>query len=216
MRLAILLLAALPAAPTAAADPAPEPALDPAADVARVARAAWPGMPALREVPRIAGTCGADAAVDPAAAYCTTTNEVLITPAARRAPQAAYRAAHLMGHAAQVTQGVADRALSAIRRSPGDEAALRARVEAQVDCLAGALAARAGHPAPPADLFAADPLAAPHWGRDPLRRGPDATIPLPARDEAFRRGAAAAHPRACADAPLDGGLLERSWRLGGG
>ncbi len=214
MRLAVLLLAALPAAPPAAAGPASDPAADPAAAVARAAQAAWPGMPALREAARIAGACGADAAVDPAAAYCTTTNEVLITPAARRAPAAAYRAAHLMAHAAHVTQGVADRALRAIRRSPREEAALRARVEAQADCLAGVIAARAGHPAAPADLFDADPFAAPHWGRDPLRAGPVMPLPLPARDAAFRRGAAAAHPRACADPDLDGGLLESAWRLG--
>lgn len=204
MRLATALaLAALPAL------------ADPAADVAGVARAAWPGMPALREAPRIAGTCGADASVDPAAAYCTTANEVLMTPGARAAPGAAYRAAHLMGHGAHVTQGVADRALRAIGAAPGEEAALRARVERQVDCLAGVLAARAGHPAPPGALFGADPFPDPHWGRDPLAAGPVMPLPLAERDAAFRRGAAAGHPRACADPDLDGGLLESSWRLGG-
>ena len=203
MRLAaILSLLALPAA------------ADPAADVAAAARAAWPGMPALREVDRIAGTCGADASVSPAAAYCTTTNEVLIASRARAAPGAAYLVAHLMGHGAHVTQGVADRALGAIRRSPADEAALRARVERQVDCLAGVLAARAGNAARPGAAFGADPFRGPHWGRDPLRAGPRMGLPLAERGAAFARGAAGAHPRACADPALDGGLLARGWRLG--
>ena len=210
MRLAAIL--ALLALPVAAAGGA---TADPAGDVAAAARAAWPGMPALREVPRIAGACGADGSVSAAAAYCTTTGEVLIATHSRAAPGAAYLVAHLMGHGAHVTQGVADRALSAIRRSPGDEAALRARVERQVDCLAGVLAARAGQPAPPGALFDADPFPGPHWGRDPLRAGPRMALPLAERGAAFARGAAAGHPRACADPELDGGLLEARWRLGG-
>ena len=210
---------AVPALPTlllAAATAAAASAMaDPAEDVAAAALAAWPGMPGIREVSRIAGTCGADARVSPSAAYCTTTGEVLITPAARAAPDAAYRTAHQMGHAAQVTQGVADRALAAIRRTPQDEPALRARVERQVDCLAGVIAARAGHPERPGALFDAEPFVGPHWGRDPLRLGPAVAIGLAARDEAFARGAAEGHPRACSDPELDGGLLEAGWRLGG-
>lgn len=162
---------------------------DPVDDVANAAGAAFDDMPQVLRVDQIAGQCGADATVNDNVAYCTTRNQILVARAALSTPQAPYLVAHAYGHAVQVRHGVADFALGQIRNRRSEEAMLRGLVERQVDCIAGFLIARAG--VPPADLntlFTQDPLAGAHWGRNPLRVGPVASIGLGARAEWFAIG----------------------------
>ncbi|MBE0413462.1 hypothetical protein [Yoonia sp.] len=162
---------------------------DPVDDVAAAAQRAFDRMPVLRRVAQIPGSCGADDTVFDAVVYCTTRNVVYVTTAAAVLPQAVYLVGHAYGHAAQVQHGVADLALAQIRARPRKETMLRGLVERQVDCLAGFFVARAGLPR--SDLtgwFNTDPLAAAHWGRDPLRIGPRVRVALDARNDWFQRG----------------------------
>ncbi len=79
--------------------------------------------------------------------------------------------------------------LQQIRNRRDEEATLRGLVELQVDCIAGFLIARAGQvPARLMDWFAQEPFDGIHWGRDPLRVGPEVGIGLAARDDWFQRG----------------------------
>jgi len=157
-------------------------ALPATADVERVAAAAesaFDEMPSLRLVGQIAGNCGADATVTTAAAYCTTSNLIFVAASTRDAPTTAYMVAHMYGHAVQVRHGVADVALREIRNRRAEEVMLRGLVERQVDCIAGFLLARAGLPIPQlSDHFTQDPLAVPHWGRNPLAAGPFVNVPV--------------------------------------
>lgn len=164
-------------------------AADPVADVVAAAGAAFDRMPALVRVDAIAGRCGADDSVNSSVAYCTSANTVFLAEAAIDAPQTAYLVAHAFGHAVQVQHGIADLALAQIRSRPFDEPLLRGLVERQVDCIAGFLMARAGQmPTRLTDWLSDDPLAGPHWGRDPLRVGPSLRLDLAARDEWVQRG----------------------------
>ena len=150
--------------------------------VAQAADALFPDMPDLQIVPQIAGNCGADTEVNASAAYCTSTNRILVADGGLADARTAYLVAHGFGHAVQVRHGVADVALQEITRRPDDEAMLRGWVERQVDCIAGAVLAQAGGPLPDlAALFADDPLDQPHWGRNPLSRGPHLPVPLQER-----------------------------------
>ena len=162
---------------------------DPVEQMAAAAGAAFARMPDVVVVDRIAGRCGADAAVHETVAYCTTSNEIFLAQAARNRPDAPYLLGHAYGHAVQVQHGVADAALRAIRRRPEDETMLRTFVELQVDCIAGALVERAGlGPLDLEDLFDADPFADIHWGRNPLRIGPQISVPLADRATWFAVG----------------------------
>lgn len=162
---------------------------DPVADVADAAREAFARMPDVVVVDQIAGVCGADDTVNTQIAYCTTAQHILITSDVYGAPEAAYLVAHSYGHALQVQHGVADFALRQIRNRPAEEAMLRGFVARQVDCIAGVLMARAGLPQIDlAELFDAEPFTGIHWGRDPLRHGPDVNIGLAARAEWFAIG----------------------------
>lgn len=162
---------------------------DPVDAVMAAATESFDRIPVVQRVDQIAGRCGADHSVNRQAAYCTTTNRIyLADPDAAEAP---YLVAHLLGHAVQVQHGVADVALRTIRSRPADEAVLRSYVESQVDCIAGFLFHRAGLPlADLTDWFTEDPFDGSHWGRDPLRIGPVASIGLAARNEWFQRGQA--------------------------
>ncbi|MEO1641513.1 MAG: hypothetical protein AAFU41_19965 [Pseudomonadota bacterium] len=151
--------------------------------IAETARASFAQMPMVREVDQIAGNCGADDTVNPVAAYCTTSNEILLARDSADSPEATYVVAHLFGHAVQVRHGVADFALSQIRARRSEEQMLRGLVERQVDCIAGFLLQRAGVPQP--DLttwYDVDPLEGPHWGRNPLARGPVVNVPVAERN----------------------------------
>ncbi|MEJ6401812.1 hypothetical protein [Yoonia sp. 2307UL14-13] len=160
----------------------------PAQDVSDTARAAFDRLPPLRIVDRIAGRCGADD-VPEGAAYCTTQNVIFLERAVAGAPQAPYLVAHLYGHAVQVRHGVADFALAQIRARRSEEDMLRGLVERQVDCIAGFLIARAGlAPMSLPDLFAGEPFTGSHWGRDPLRIGPQVSIGMTASEEWFQIG----------------------------
>lgn len=162
---------------------------DPVVDVADAARAAFDRMPDVVVVDQIAGVCGADDTVNAQIAYCTTSQRILLASDAYGAPEAAYLVAHSYGHAVQVQHGVADFALRQIRTRRTEEVMLRGLVERQVDCIAGFLMARAGlQQTDLATLFDADPFAGAHWGRNPLRLGPEVSVELSARAEWFAIG----------------------------
>jgi predicted metalloprotease len=159
-------------------------------DLPDAATQAFARMPQVMVVDQIAGRCGADAAVDPRVAYCTTENRILVARDVIDLPQTLYLLGHAYGHAVQVQHGVADIALREIRNRPDEEVMLRGLVERQVDCIAGFLVQRAGLEAPDlTSLFDADPLDQPHWGRDPLRIGPHLHVDLTARAAWFEVGA---------------------------
>lgn len=162
---------------------------DPVSDVAQAAAEAFSGMPRVVTVETIDGECGADAGVNDQVAYCTSRNVIFVTQDARDLPEAGYMVAHLYGHAVQVRHGIADFALAQIRNRRDEEAMLRGLVARQVDCIAGFLVARAGlTEVSLPDLFEDEPFAGTHWGRDPLRVGPQVSIGLGPRDDWFQRG----------------------------
>jgi predicted metalloprotease len=162
---------------------------DPAAQVAAAAQAAFDRMPVIVRVDQIVGRCGADDSVNAVVAYCTTSNQILLARAAVGAPRTPYMLAHVYGHAVQVQHGVADFALGQIRQRRAEEAMLRGLVTRQVECIAGFLLARAGLSAfDLQDAFADEPFTDSHWGRDPLRVGPEVSIGIVARAEWLARG----------------------------
>ena len=176
--------------------------------VAEQADRAFARLPDVVEVARIAGRCGADASVNPGAVYCTSENRIYL---ARGAGQADYLVAHLMGHAVQVRHGIADRALSAIVKDRSREAAIRAVVVAQVECLAGFFVRRAG--VKPGNWFATEPFTGAHWGRNPLRRGPRVSVGAAARAQSFRLGYGGDIAQCDAlGGDLASGLLNRAYR----
>lgn len=180
---------------------------DPVDDVATAAAAAFARMPAVVRVQQIEGRCGADRTVNGQVAYCTSRNQIFLARNAADLPQAAYLVAHSYGHAVQVRHGVADFALAQIRARRSEELMLRGLVARQVDCIAGFLMARAGLPAASlVDWFADEPFAGVHWGRDPLRIGPDVSVGLAARDEWFQIGQAG-DLAACAPGEFTSDLL---------
>lgn len=147
--------------------------------VMQAASEAFAEMPQLRVAPATFGFCGADPSVNEFAVYCTSQNVILVTGDALARPDISYLVAHLLGHAVQVRHGVADVALGAIRRRPSEEAVLRSFVAAQVDCLAGYFHARAGLTLDEDEVlpwFEAEPFTGIHWGRDPLRIGPEVSV----------------------------------------
>jgi len=185
---------------------------DPVDDVMRVAQARFDRMPSLQMVDRISGNCGAKSLVNNQIAYCTTTNSLLMSPAARALPQAPYLVAHVLGHAVQVKHGVADVALATIRANRAQEPFLRTNVEQMVDCIAGLLVFEAGHA--PANLnvwMSDDPFAGPHWGRKPLTEGPVISLPLDMRNDWFRRGQGG-FIAACATEVFGSDLLVKAYR----
>jgi hypothetical protein len=185
---------------------------DPVAQIETAAKAAFARMPDVVVVDRIAGQCGADAGVNDAVAYCTSRNQVLLAQSARDLPTTPYLLAHAYGHAVQVQHGVADVALRAIRNRPNDETLLRGLVERQVDCIAGAVTGLAQVDVPPLDgLFTSEPSTDVHWGRDPLRIGPQASIGLAARTEWFARGQSDGLA-ACAPGEFGADLLLRAFQ----
>jgi hypothetical protein len=157
--------------------------------VAEAARAAFDRMPLVQTVPEIKGRCGADTSVHPAVAYCTSSNVILLAESGGEDAQRDYYLAHAYGHAVQVQHGVADVALRAIRSRPDDEAMLRGYVERQVDCIAGFILQAAGLTLPDLEgMFDRDPLNVPHWGRNPLLRGPHLEVPVSERADWLAQG----------------------------
>jgi hypothetical protein len=162
---------------------------DPLQDVAAAAHAAFDGLPSMREVAQIDGACGADETVNASMAYCTTRNQILIARTTKDMDAAPYMLAHLYGHAVQVRHGVADFALGQIRQRRSEEAMLRGLVTRQVECIAGFIIARSGQGnVDLSTLFATEPFTDSHWGRDPLRVGPQVSIGLTARAMWFAIG----------------------------
>ena len=157
--------------------------------VAAAAERLFARMPSVVTVAQLPGTCGADARVHPVVAYCTSQNAVLLAEDADAGPERDYLLAHAFGHAVQVRHGVADVALQEITRRPSDETMLRGFVERQVDCIAGVILKAAGLPVPDlVSIFPQDPLDRPHWGRNPLSRGPHLEVPVAERALWLERG----------------------------
>ncbi len=164
-------------------------AADDGSAVAAAADRLFARMPPAVTVAQLPGTCGADARVHPLVAYCTSRNVILVAEDAEANAQRDYFLAHAYGHAVQVQHGVADVALGEITRRPTEETILRGYVERQVDCIAGVILKASGQPMPDLlSLFAQDPLDRPHWGRDPLRRGPHLDVPVAQRAQWLQSG----------------------------
>lgn len=186
---------------------------DPVTDLSVAANDAFDLMPSVQRVDQMAGQCGADGGVDARVTYCTTANRILVADGFWGTPQAPYLVAHAYGHAVQVQHGVADFALREIRSRRSEEAMLRGLVERQVDCIAGFLLARAGlGDVAPIALFAGDPLDGVHWGRNPLRLGPQVSVDLAARAEWVAIGQAG-NLAVCAPGEFTADLLFDALRL---
>ena len=184
----------------------------PVDDVFAAARAHFDRMPTMEVVDQIAGHCGATPVVNPAVAYCTSENRILLADHMKDAAQTPYLIAHLLGHAVQVQHGVADIALREIRRQPSMEAELRGHVARQVDCIAGVILKQAGvEPVSLIDLFTEEPFTGTHWGRNPLRIGPQVSITLDDRDIWLARGQEG-RIEDCASGPFDASLLVAAFR----
>ena len=171
-------------------------AADPAIDrLVAATQAAFPRAPAVVIGADVSGECGGGHGKP--AIYCTSDNRIYLR-ADLTGRAGAYALAHLYGHGLQVRYGVADLALAAIQADRAREAELRGMVTRQVECLAGMLVARAGLDLPPLTVFhTAEPFTGSHWGRRPVRAGPQVSIGLAARAEWFARGQAAGHPAVC-------------------
>ncbi|SHG71110.1 hypothetical protein SAMN05444003_0595 [Cognatiyoonia sediminum] len=177
------------------------------------ATSAFDRMPPVVVVDVIAGNCGANAGVNPKAAYCTSQNTIYLSELASNLPETPYLIAHLYGHAAQVRHGVADVAFAAIRSRPNEEAALRGMVTRQVECLAGMYMALAGlNDLSLMDWLNDEPFTGSHWSRNPLSRGPQVSIGLAARDEWFQIGQKAVHPSACSVIEMNAELLVNAYK----
>lgn len=186
---------------------------DPVDQVMEAAQASFARMPDLQIVASIAGSCGADDSVNDNVAYCTSENTIFLSLQAAQSPQAAYLVAHVLGHAVQVQHGIADIALQEITQRRAEEATLRGYVASQVDCVAGFLYAKAGlGPAQLSDWFAQEPFTGTHWGRNPLRVGPQVAIGLAQRDAWFVRGQSTPDLGACAAGEFGTELLLRAYR----
>ncbi|MBT8412138.1 MAG: hypothetical protein KJP02_10135 [Octadecabacter sp.] len=164
------------------------------------ADALWPDLPQVRRVANMAEPCGAQGAANPRIFYCTSPNLIYISEDFEQSQVSVYEMAHVLGHALQVRHGIADIALREVRRRPDEEQALRTLVTRQVDCLAGFLVAHVG--LWPREFetyrFKDEPFTGAHWGRDPVRIGPQVSIGLGARAQAYDRGYEARDPAVCA------------------
>lgn len=185
----------------------------PVDQVMAAAQASFARMPDLQIVASIAGTCGADSAVNQDVAYCTSDNTIFLSQSAAQTPQAPYLVAHVLGHAVQVQHGIADIALREITQRRAEEATLRGYVAAQVDCVAGFLYAKAGlAPVELSAWFTQEPFTGTHWGRNPLRIGPQVSIGLAQRDMWFLRGQDANDLGACAAGEFGAELLLQAYK----
>ncbi len=171
---------------------------DPVQNVIAAAERSFDRLPDVQTVDQIAGLCGADAGVDPHAAYCTSQNMIFRAEAGQTAEQDLYYVAHLFGHAVQVRHGIADIALRTISANRDRETELRRDVERMVDCLAGVILSVAGQQEYDlAQEFTVEPFARPHWGRDPLSNGPWVEVGLQERATWLAKGLSGGHPGVC-------------------
>ena len=184
-----------------------------AQDIGTTAQSLYSKMPSVDVVDQITGQCGATAAVNQRVVYCTSSNTIFLARGVLEEPSVGYELAHQFGHAIFVQHGVADVALAAIQANRPQEAFLRGQVSRQIDCLAGVIYARAGFPQSRlSDWFSDEPFTGSHWGRNPLRIGPKASIGLAARDDWFVKGQAGAEPSVCAVPELPIALLVDPFR----
>ncbi len=171
---------------------------DPVQNVVAAAERSFDQMPRVERVDQIAGHCGADATVDPHAVFCTSQNVIYRADAGQTEGQDLYFVAHLFGHAVQVRHGIADVALRTISANRDRETELRRDVERMVDCLAGVILSAAGVQDYNLEQeFAAEPFARPHWGRDPLSRGPWVELGLQERAIWLAKGLETQDPGVC-------------------
>jgi hypothetical protein len=162
-------------------------------------------MPRVDHVSSVIDVCGGAGQVNPDIAFCTSEN---IVYRRKGADYSNYKLAHVIGHAVQVRHGIADIALREITKRPDEEVALRGMVTRQVECIAGFLMAKAE--APLIDLVAVfedEPFTGSHWGRNPLRNGPQVSIGIEARAEWLGIGYRAKTLKECAVGEMGAELL---------
>ena len=171
----------------------------------------FPQAPPLVISNDIAAECGGGAVA--MGVYCPSERTVYLDARFEGNAASPYVVAHLYGHALQVTYGVADIALAAIRADRPREAELRAMVTQQVECLAGVLIARADIALPPLTaLYQSEPMTDAHWGANPVRNGPRVSIGLASRAEAFAAGRRHADPARCTVGEMSAALIDQADR----
>lgn len=186
---------------------------DPTRAIDQAVRAVFTEMPDIEEVSEISGYCGATMTTNPDIIYCTNERRVYVRAGFWGEPQAPYALAHVMGHAAQVQHGVADRAFRAIQQSPQNEDALRSMVTRQVHCLAGVYYNRAGFVRTTlTSLYHREPFTKSYWGRDPVGRGPRVSIGMAPRNEWFLIGQGHGDPLQCSVEEVSAEPLARGLR----
>lgn len=173
------------------------------------ARHSFDDMPVVELVEDVSQLCGAQGLANRDAIYCTSPNVIYLR---RGAAHLSYKVAHLMGHAVQVRHGIADFALREVRARPAQEGALRGMVTRQVECLAGFLHQKAG--IAPLRLMDLDgePFTGSHWGRTPLRIGPQVSIGLSVRADWLMRGYEAESLAECAAGEIGADLLLEAYK----
>lgn len=164
-------------------------------------------MPEVVRSDDISSVCGAARSANQDAVYCTSENRIYLR---RDAQDLSYKLAHLFGHAVQVNHGVADIALREVRARRDEEASLRAMVTRQVECIAGFLHKKAS--VPPRFTEGVEPFTGSHWGRNPLRIGPQVSIGAQTRMEWLSRGYGTGDLAACASGEIGAELLLKAFR----
>lgn len=166
----------------------------------------FPDIPPVELTSDVRSVCGGE--FDGQGAYCPSETRIVLAEGVPDDPRGPYIVSHLYGHALQVTYGVADVALAAIQSDRAREAELRGMVTRQVECLAGVLLRRADLPLPDlAALYGEEPMTGAHWGRNPVRLGPQVSIGLRARQEWLANGYSAADPARCSVEEMSSDLI---------
>lgn len=177
----------------------------------QVIAGSFPQAPPLVISGDVAAECGGGATA--MGVYCPSEGVVYLDARFVENTASPYVVAHLYGHALQVTYGVADIALAAIRADRSREAELRSMVTQQVECLAGVLIARSDIGLPPLDaLYQSEPMTDAHWGANPVRNGPRVSIGLAARAAAFAEGRRHADPARCTVGEMSAALIDQADR----
>ena len=164
-------------------------------------------MPVVERLADIAQVCGAQGQANGDAVYCTSENKIYLR---KGAEDLAYKLAHLFGHAVQVNHGVADIALREVRARRDEEEALRGMVTRQVECIAGFLHKKAKVPVEFAEGL--EPFTESHWGRNPLRIGPQVSIGRVVRIAWLARGYGTENLAAYASGEIGAELLLKAFK----
>ncbi len=147
--------------------------------VEAAARQLFSDMPRVEVFGSLPRACGADEMTNADMRYCTSENVIYLREQPTSHAKMAHALAHGLGHAIQVRHGIADIALREVRRRPEEEQKLRTMVTGQVACLAGVLLNAAGFAAIDLEtLYGEEPFTDSHWGRNPLKVGPQVSTGL--------------------------------------